>query len=342
MKLLQFVQPEDGFRLGLVESNQVLDLTACTPHPTSLHDLYYNHEGNKNGIESVVQAIDTSNAPRLSLDNLLANTDEPEQPHLISPATAPIDAPHKLRIWLAGVTHEDSAKLREIEAKQATGDSVNVYDQKYRECAKGGIPELFSKGDTTDLVGHGGRISHPDNTIRLVPETELVTIYGLNSEGQIERLGYTGGNDYTDNGIEAENPLNLPQAKNWSYGCASLGPLMVTESEFDDKSVAVSCEIIRDNKRIAYKEGHTGQNHLNMPDGLFHLERSLFSRLPLEPDTLQILYWGTPIVFSDQDLESGLLNGDNVRMTFQGIGPLENPVVAFPKTDQLQWLNANR
>ena len=342
MKLLQFVQPEEGFRLGLVEGNDVLDLTACAPHPTSLYDLYYHHDANKNGVESTIQAIKTNEAPRLALDELLANTDHPEQPHLISPVSAPLESPHKLRIWLAGVTHEDSAKLREIEAKQATGDSVNVYDLKYRECAQGGTPELFSKGDTTDLVGHGGRISHPANTQRLVPETELVTIYGLNAEGQIERLGYTGGNDYTDNGIEAENPLNLPQAKNWSYGCASLGPLMVTESAFDDNSVAVSCEVMRNGERIAYKEGHTGQDHLNMPDGLFHLERSLFSRLPLEPDTLQILYWGTPIVFSDQDLESGLLNGDNVLMTFEGIGPLANPVVDFPKTDQLQWLNANR
>ena len=243
-----------------------------------------------------------------------------------------------MRIWLAGVTHEDSAKLREIEAKQATGDAVNVYDQKYRECAQGGTPELFSKNDTAALVGPGGSISHPHNTQRLVPETELVTIYGLNTTGQIERLGYTGGNDYTDNGIEAENPLNLPQAKNWSHGCASLGPLMVTNSVYDDSSVAVSCEVLRNNTRIAYKEGHTGQNHLNMPDGLFHLERSLFSRLPLEPDTLQILYWGTPIVFSDDDLESGLREGDRVCMTFEGIGPLENPIAAFPQTNQLQWL----
>ena len=38
--------------------------------------------------------------------------------------------------------------------------------------------------------------------------------------GQVELLGFTGGNDVTDNGIEAANPLNLPQAKNWSGGCA--------------------------------------------------------------------------------------------------------------------------
>lgn len=338
MKFLQFAHPGKGARLGLVEGRDVLDLTACGSHPASLYDLYYRHGGSEHGIAAAAQAIDTRDAPRLLLDDLLGNAGDFDQPHLISPVTAPTDAPHKLRIWLAGVTHEDSAKLREIEAKQATGETVNVYDQKYRECAQGGMPELFAKNDSAALVGHGGGISRPNDTQRLVPETELVTIYGLNAAGQIERLGYTGGNDYTDNGIEAENPLNLPQAKNWSHGCASLGPLMVADAAYDNRSVAVSCEVIRKGTRIAHKEGHTGRDHLNMPDGLFHLERSLFSRLPLEPDTLQILYWGTPIVFSDRDLETGLREGDRVCMAFEGIGPLENRIVPFPEMDQLRWL----
>ena len=342
MKLLQFIHPSSGSRLGLINGNTVLDLTACAPHPQSLHDLYYNHGGNTTGLEAVVNNMDTSDAPTHSLNDLLANTTDTTQPHLTSPVTAPTNAPHQLKIWLAGVTHEDSAKLREIEAKQATGDTVNVYDQKYRACAAGGIPELFSKSDTQNLRGHGGGISSPNDTQRLVPETELVSVYGLNANGQIERLGYTGGNDYTDNGIEAENPLNLPQAKNWAYGCASLGPLLVTESEFDNSSVKVSCEIVRKGERVGFKEGHTGQNHLNMPDGLFHLEKSLFSRIPLEPNTLLVFYWGTPIVFSDKDLESGLLVGDTVKMTFAGIGPIENPIVAFPQTNQLEWLNSHR
>jgi 2-dehydro-3-deoxy-D-arabinonate dehydratase len=339
MKILQFVHPDSGPRLGLLDGDAIIDLTACSPYPVSLHDLYYNHGGDESGLESIVQNIDISDARRLSLTDMLSDF---SGPRIISPVTAPEHAPHQMRIWLAGVTHENSAKLREIEAKQATGGAVNVYDQKYRECAAGGIPELFSKSDSENLMGHGGGISHPNDTRRLVPETELVSIYGLNANGQIERLGYTGGNDYTDNGIEAENPLNLPQAKNWAYGCASLGPLLVTESEFDNRSVKVSCEVLRDNQRVGYKEGHTGQDHLNMPDGLFHLEKSLFSRIPLEANTLLVFYWGTPIVFGEADLESGLLVGDRVAMTFEGIGTLSNPIVPFPKTNQLEWLDNHR
>jgi len=312
-------------------------LTSCPPHPTSIYDLYYRHGGNHEGLVSIVGSLNKKQAPRIKLNAMLENFAHPEQPHLLAPVTAPMDRPQDLRVWLAGVTHANSAKLREIEAKQVTGDSVNVYDLKYRECAQGGIPELFSKSDS-NLVPHGGAISRPPDTIRLVPETELVSVYGLDREGQVERLGYTGGNDFTDNGIEAANPLNLPQAKNWFGGCASLGPIMITSDEFDDREVPLSCEVVRNGVRVAFKKGDTGQSNLNMPDGLLHLERSLFNRLPLQRNTIQILYWGTPIVFAAEDLHDGLQEGDRVRMSFGSLGVLENRIVGFPAQDQLKKL----
>lgn len=75
-----------------------------------------------------------------------------------------------------------------------------------------------------------------------------------------------------------------------------------------------------------------------MPDGLFHLERSLFERIPLEPEEFQVLFWGTPIVFSDTDLADGLLAGDRVRMSFEGLGELENTITAQEPPDQLTRL----
>jgi fumarylacetoacetate (FAA) hydrolase family protein len=305
-----------------------------------LFEIYYNCGGDEVGLGEAVRKLErgAAGARRLDLEALLANRDS-GKPHLLKPVSGPPGEPHALRIWLAGVTHGDSARLREIEAKQATGDAVNVYEQKYRECAGGGRPELFSKGDPDAVVGHGQVLTRPTDTQRLVPETELVSVYGVNKKGQLERLGYTGGNDATDNGIEAANPLNLPQAKNWAGGCASFGPVVVSADEYDDTEVVVSCEILRGGKRAGFKEGKTGQGHLNMPDKLFHLERSLFSRLPLPPRHLLVFFWGTPIVFAEKDLAGGLLAGDVVRMSFSGgIGVLENPVAAMPVTGQLAGL----
>ncbi len=340
MKLVQFADLRDGQRVGLAVGGEVLDLTQAPGAPRSVWEIYYQCGGDEVGLEEAVRRLEkeASRARRLNLDELLARRD-PGKPHLIKPVSGPAGDPHALRIWLAGVTHEDSAKLREIEARQATGGAVNVYEQKYRECAGGGRPELFSKVDPDAVVGHGQALTRPADTQRLVPETELVSVYGLNKKGLLERLGYTGGNDATDNGIEAANPLNLPQAKNWAGGCASLGPVLVTASEYDDGAVTVSCEILRGGKRAGFKEGRTGQDHLNMPEKLFHMERALFSRLPLQKRQLQALYWGTPIVFAEKDLEGGLLAGDVVRMNFSGgIGVLENEIALLPGTGQLAGL----
>lgn len=340
MKLLQFVDPQDSQHVGLIAGEEVIDLTQTPEAPHSLWEVYYRLGGDQVGLVRTVErlAAAAGRARRLNLRELLDNRD-PHRPSLLKPLSGPVGDPHALRIWLAGVTHGDSVRLREIEAKQSTGKAVNVYEQKYRECANGGRPELFSKNEPEAVVGHGQPITRPVDTQRLVPETELVSVYGLNRKGQIERLGYTGGNDVTDNGIEADNPLNLPQAKNWAGGCASLGPLLVTADEFDDRVVEVSCEILRQGQRIAFKEGESGQARLNMPDRLFHLERMLFSRLPLRPGQLQVLYWGTPIVFSEADLPGGLLVGDVMRLSFGGgIGILENPIAALPVVDQFQDL----
>lgn len=338
MKLLQFVDPESTptHRLGVVDGEEVLDLTDGGG-PASVYELYYGGGGDEQGFAAAAESAvaRATGARRLSLADLLTARGT-DSVHLDKPVSGPADDPYRLRVWLAGVTHEDSAKLREIEAKQATGDTVNVYEQKYRECAAGGRPELFSKDDPDTVVGPGQPLTRPADTERLVPETELVSVYALNRKGQVERIGYTGGNDATDNGIEATNPLNLPQAKNWSGGCASLGPILVTADAFDDNEVTVSCEILRDGKRVGFKQGPTGQKNLNMPDGLLHMERMLFRRLPLEPGQLQVLYWGTPIVFGEADLAAGLLVGDVAKLTFSGgIGTLENPIVPLPETDQL-------
>ena len=341
MKLLQFFDPRSGrSHVGLVDGEEVVDLTRTEAAPDSIHAIYYGHGGDEHGLEEAVErlAAAASGAGRLRLEDLLHNRDR-ARPCLTKPVSGPADRPHALRVWLAGVTHEDSARLREIEARQATGEPVNVYDQKYRECAAGGRPELFPKVDSDAVVGHGQPLTRPADTRRLVPETELVSIYGLSREGQVERLGYTGGNDVSDNSMEADNPLNLPQAKNWDGGCASMGPLLVTAPEYDDGEVTVSCEIIRRGRRVGFKEGKTGQRVLNMPDGLFHMERSLLARLPLQAGQLLALYWGTPIVFSEDDLAGGLLVGDLLRLRFSGgIGLLENPVAALADTDQLRRL----
>ena len=173
MKLLQFIDPQDGQHLGLVEGDRVIDLGSG-----GLHEAYYEGGGDEVGLVAAVERLRNraGDARRLDLSQLLASRDASSL-HLTKPVSGPSDNPHALKVWLAGVTHEVSAKLREIEAQQATGAAVNVYDQKYKEVSSGGRPELFSKGEPDTVRGHGQAVTRPADTVRLVPETELVSVY---------------------------------------------------------------------------------------------------------------------------------------------------------------------
>lgn len=341
MQLLQFVDPLAGDCVGRMEGSDVLDITSVRRDVCTVHDLFYRCGGCDVGLSEAVRLIEAAGGSprRLSAEELLAVGEDPEKPRLRQPISGPRDAPQALRIWLAGVTHADSARLREIEARRATGRSVNVYDHKYMESVHGGRPELFPKHDPCSVVGHGDPIVRPMDTLRLVPEAELVSIYGCATTGRLMLLGYTGGNDVTDNGLEAMNPLNLSQAKNWGGGCGSIGPILVTGDAFDPAEVDVSCEVWRSARCIARKVGRTGTKHLNLRDGPAQMERALFTRLPLRQGQLQALFWGTPFVFEESEVERGLLPGDLVRIEFGGgIGRLENRVVAQEETEQIRCL----
>lgn len=336
MRLLQFADPKSGPCLGRIEAGNVVDITSAHPRIQSLYDLCYLAQGRDIGLAEAVHRLEAMAKPvrRFPVEPLWANRN-PSQPLLASPLGLPDTRAASLRIWLAGVTHLDSARLREIEARQATGQAVNVYDRKYQESVEGGRPELFTKHDARAVVGHGEPLIRPADSIRLVPEPELVSVYALTTAGRIRCLGFTAGNDLTDNGMEAMNPLNLPQAKNWSGGCGSLGPILVTADAFDSRDVEVSCEVWRSEACIARKEGRTGEDHLNLRDGANQMERILFARFPLLEGQIQALFWGTPLVFDAADLEDGLLSGDIVRIEMgEGIGCLQNPIQAQQLPEQ--------
>ena len=161
MKLVQFVDLNDQHHVGVVRDAEVVDLTSTAAGPDSVWSIYYEHGGDVEGLVSVTERLSQSvSAPRLELKQLLGEVAGDGQ-RLIKPICGPPENPHGLRVWLAGVTHEDSAKLREIEAKQATGAPVNVYELKYRECAKGGSAGAVRKGRTGVSRGSRRRLNPP-------------------------------------------------------------------------------------------------------------------------------------------------------------------------------------
>ena len=73
MKLVQFIDPSDGMRLGLVIGDEVLDLTDTEQGLRTVHQLYYDGGGDEIGLVAATQNLQKRAARRLSLDALLAN-----------------------------------------------------------------------------------------------------------------------------------------------------------------------------------------------------------------------------------------------------------------------------
>ena len=205
-------------------------------------------------------------------------------------------------VWAAGVTYYRSRTARMEESQDSGG--ADFYDKVY----VADRPELFFKATASRVSAPGGQVMIRKDSTWDVPEPELTLL--LSSTGKIQ--GFTIGNDMSSRSIEGENPLYLPQAKVYQ-GCASIGPCILIQDEIDVNS-EIKLEIFRNDKLVF--EGKTDLTQLKrkpkeLADWLF--------RANTFPNGC-FLMTGTGIVPDDFSLKAG----DQVKISIQGIGTLEN------------------
>ncbi|MHC5542133.1 fumarylacetoacetate hydrolase family protein, partial [Singulisphaera rosea] len=147
-----------------------------------------------------------------------------------------------------------------------------------------------------------------------VPEPELALVLSPT----LRLVGFTIGNDMSARDIEGENPLYLPQAKQYD-ACCSLGPVITLASAFPPHAeVEIRIEIERDGKTE-----FQGRTPLGRMARTFEELIGWLGRDNIFPDGV-ILLTGTGIVPPD---EFTLHPGDVVRMEIDGIGRLTNLVI---------------
>jgi 2-dehydro-3-deoxy-D-arabinonate dehydratase len=189
MKLCRFVKDQGRPRVGLLQGDEVLDLTAeGIDRLSSLLEF--------DALLPQLAVLAAQNLPRHALGGvrLLAPVDQQE-------------------VWAVGVTYLRSKKARMEESDF----SATAYDRVY-EAAR---PELFFKALAEKAVGPGEAVGIRADARWSVPEPELALV--LNSRGHV--AGCTVGNDMSSRDIEGENLLYLPQAKIYDRSCA-LGPFV--------------------------------------------------------------------------------------------------------------------
>jgi 2-dehydro-3-deoxy-D-arabinonate dehydratase len=216
---------------------------------------------------------------------------------------APID---RQEVWGAGVTDERSTVARQEESEQG----ATFYDLVYRAPR----PELFFKATPSRVAGPSRPVRIRRDTKWSVPEPELALVLSPS----LELIGFTVGNDMSARDIEGENPLYLPQAKVYD-GCCALGPVITLAAALPKpEELEIRLEIERGGAFVFDGRTSTARMARRYDELIGWLGRD-----NLFPDGA-VLLTGTGVVPPD---DFSLAAGDVARITIEGIGVLENPVV---------------
>ncbi len=205
-------------------------------------------------------------------------------------------------VWGSGVTYAHSRDAREKET-----EVKDIYEKVY----SAERPELFFKASGWRSIGHDGLIRIRKDTTWNVPEPELTLV--VNNSSEI--VGFTVGNDVSSRDIEGENPLYLPQAKNYDGSCA-IGPGILIISADGIRDLSIELEIEREGTKIFEGSTKTSQMKRSFEELVMYLTRELTF-----PSGV-LLMTGTGIVPSD---EFTLQKGDLVRIQIGSL-TLENKV----------------
>ncbi|MEM2850699.1 MAG: fumarylacetoacetate hydrolase family protein [Candidatus Bathyarchaeia archaeon] len=302
MRLIRFHVPGKGIRMGLLESDNVYDLTAinATLFRSFQSMLEHSYSVRLNIEEVIRRELQEYGEEPPSLSYLEIEKNPP------SPLNIFLEIPHDPpEVWGCGVTYLQSRKAREDETVVK-----GIYDRVYEAIR----PEVFFKATSSRCVGPNEPICIRSDSKWMVPEPELAFILGRNRE----IVGYTIGNDVSARDIERENPLYLPQAKIFK-GCCALGPAIATrETVKDPRNLKIRCTIQR-NGEIVF-ESETTTSHIKR--SLDELVEYICRDNPVPPGTAVLT--GTGIIPPD---DFTLKDRDIVSIEIENIGVLRNPVL---------------
>lgn len=242
----------------------------------------------------------------------------------------PIDHPQepsRCTISGTGLTHMGSARDRQAmhaSSNEELTDSMKMF----RWGVEGGrpspghigtAPEWFYKGNGTTLRAHGEPLDVPAFALDGGEEAEIAGIYIVGTDGCPRRVGFAGGNEFSDHRFEKTNYLNLAGSK---LRTCALGPELVLDAAFDCVRVDISIQRVGGvlwSKTIKTGEAEMCHSLRNIEH--HHLKYDLHRR----PGDVHVHFFGTDYLSFGDGIQ--LADGDIMKLTFEGFGrPLCNPV----------------
>ena len=301
MKLCQFQVAGGGRRVGVLDGDDVIDITAPRARVSSVLDLLITGR-TPVGIERLARRLGREPRRRRHAWAALDRAPRGRGAGLLAPLEPP-------EVWGAGITYRRSREYySEHDAGQAHRGK-GIYDYVY-EAER---PELFYKGSAARSVGPHGAVGLRGDSKLTAVEAELAVVVGVG--GGI--VGYTVGNDLSAWDIERENPLFLPQSKIFQ-GSFAFGPVIATPSSIPDPhALTIRCAIERGGRRLFDGQASTGDLKRRCEELVDWLGR--YNPVPAG----SVLSTGTGILVPD---DCALAPDDVVSITIDGIGTLRNSV----------------
>ena len=135
MRVVQFEVPGDGRRIGVIDGNEVIDITASQPALSTVYAAFEATQGEGIGFEEILERAASNSSTRLNYASLYEAPVGGSGPFL----RAPLDHedPHRVLISGTGLTHTGSMESRDQmhsdgddeTSEEPTTDSANSSGQ---------------------------------------------------------------------------------------------------------------------------------------------------------------------------------------------------------------------
>ncbi len=244
----------------------------------------------------------------------------------------PLDHPEPSRVIIAltGLTHLGSAQSRDsMHAKLQGGDltdsmkmfKLGLEGGKPAMGAIGVQPEWAYKGDGSWLVAPEHPLALPGYAEDGGEEGEIAGLYVIGDGGEVLRVGFALGNEYSDHVMERRNYLYLAHSK---LRQSSFGPELLLGALPDE--VKGSVRVMRGGKEAWRGELLSGE--ANMCHSIGNLEQHHFKYAGFRrPGDVHVYYYGASALSCAEGFQTR--PGDVFEVAAPLFGrPLRNPLVA--------------
>ena len=244
--------------------------------------------------------------------------------------------PAHLHLTGTGLTHLGSAAARDAMHAKLEGGTETLTDsmKMFRMGLEGGRPEAgqvgaqpewFYKGNGHAAVAPGAALQAPGFAEDGGEEPEIAGLYLVGPDGQVHRIGWALGNEFSDHVTERVNYLWLAHSK---LRVASYGPeILVGALPADLRGTS---RIRRDGAVIWEKPFLSGE--ANMSHSIANLEHHHFKYdIFCQPGDVHVHFFGTATLSFADGVKT--LSGDQFEITVDAFGqPLKNTLTFAPRT----------